>query len=122
MKAVQSLLNVIAKKKPKEVFSIRDGNRTIRGIEQEFVLKPSTSKRKGDVHLEYTSGKKRLMPGDKGLHYISVKAASDKYKLAARTIQQLCRDRRIISRRQGNSDNSPWLVAEESLKAYCDAQ
>jgi hypothetical protein len=122
MKAVQSLLNVIAKKKPKEVFSARVGNRTVRAVEQEFILEPSSSKRKGDVHLEYASNQKRLLPGDKGLHYISVKTASDKYKLAVRTVQQLCRDRKIISRRQGNGDNSPWLVAEESIKAYCDAQ
>ena len=122
MKAVQTLLNVIAKKKPKEVFSVRAGNRTIRGVEQEFVLEPSSSKRKGDVQIEYTSGKKRLLAGDKGLHFISVKAASDKYKLAARTIQQLCRDRKIVSRRQGSGDNSPWLVAEESIRAYCEKQ
>ena len=96
MKAVQSLLNVIAKKKPKEVFSVRVGNSTIRGVEQEFILEPSTSKRKGDVHLEYSGGRKRLPAGDKGMHFISVKAASAKYKLAIRTIQQLCRDRKII--------------------------
>lgn len=123
MKVVQSLLNVISKKPPKEVFNVRVGNRTVRGVEQEFILEPASSKRKDSVQVSYTGGKKRLLSGDsRGMHYISVKAASNKYKLAVRTIQQLCRDRKIISRRLGASENSPWMVAEESIRAYCDAQ
>lgn len=122
MKAVQSLLNIIAKKKPRDVFSVRVGDRKIRAVEQEFILEPSGSKRKGDVRVDYNGNTRRLVGGGKGLHYISVKDASQKYKLAVRTIQQLCRDRKIVSRRQGGGDNSPWLVAEESIKSYCEAQ
>lgn len=122
MKAMESLLKVIAKKQPREVFNARVGNRTVRAVEQEFILESTTNKRSADVRLE--SGRaamKRLPAGAKSLHYITVKAASDKYGLAVRTVQQLCRERKVISRRQGTGENSPWLVAEESIKAYCEA-
>jgi hypothetical protein len=122
VKAMQSLLNVIARKKPREVFSTQVGNHTVRAIEQEFVLEPARGKKGDSVQVEYVAGKKNLLNGDRFAHYITVKAASDKYRLAVRTIQQLCRERKIVCRRQGAGDNSPWLVAEESIKAYSEAQ
>lgn len=121
MKTMQSLLNVIARKKPREVFSTRVGNHTIRAVEQEFVLKPAQKRQEDSVQVEYVAGKRNLLAGDRRAHFITVKAASDKYKLAVRTIQQLCRERKIVCQRQGDGENSPWLVAEESIKAYCKA-
>ncbi len=123
MKAMESLLKVIARKPPREVFNARVGNRTVRAVEQEFILDAALNRRSADVRLEGgRAAIKRLPAGARSLHFITVKAASDKYRLAVRTVQQLCRDRKVVCRRQGMAENSPWLVAEESIKAYCDAQ
>ena len=121
MKALQTLLNVVARKKPRQVFSSRVGSRTVRAIEQEFTLESAGNNRQDSIQVEYSSGRQALPPGG-STHFITVKAASDKFRIPIRTLQQLCRDQRIICRRQGRGDNSPWLVAEESLKAYCNAQ
>ena len=122
MKVMETLLNVIAKKKPRDVFKVRMGDRVVRAVEQEFTLEPAGKKRKGDTSIEYAGKPMRLTGAHKDLHYISVRDASHKYKLAVRTVQQLCRDQKVVSLRQGHSENSPWLVAEESIKAYCEAQ
>jgi hypothetical protein len=119
MKPVQTLLNVIARKKPRRVFTAQVGNKRIAAIEQEFILAPTDGPNHGRdrVQLQYAGGNPRLLPGR--WHFISVKSASDRFHIPVRTIQQLCHDGKLICQRQGNNDNSPWLVAEESMQAYC---
>ncbi len=123
MKPMEALLNVIARKKPRRVFTARVGDRKVTAVEQEFVLAPSDGRSHGRdrVQVQYTGGPAgsgpRLLPGH--WHFISVKAASDRYRVPVRTIQQLCHDGKLICQRQGNNENSPWLVADESMQAYC---
>jgi len=62
------------------------------------------------------------LPSPKNMHYISVKQASDKYKLAQRTVQDLCHSGKVVGKRQGSGDAAPWLVGEESLRAYLKTQ
>lgn len=119
MKTMQSLLNVIAGKKPRQVFTAKVGNKRVRAIEQEFILEHGGVS--GDaVKVEYVSPAR--LPSPKNMHYITVKQASDKYKIAQRTVQDLCHNNKIVCRRQGKGENAPWLVGEESLRAYLKAQ
>ena len=122
MKPVQTLLNIIAQKKPQRVFSVPAGNKRITAIEQEFILSSSDEhgRSRDKVHLQYVGSSRML--GTQKWHYISIKAASDRFRVPVRTIQQLCHDGRLICQRQGSGENSPWLVAEESIRAYCAAQ
>ena len=120
MKPMETLLNVIARKKPRQVFTAHVGNKKIRGIEQEFILAPSDSRSREKVQVQYVGGSPRLLGGR--FHFISVKNASERYRIPIRTIQQLCHDGKLVCQRQGGNENSPWLVAEESMQAYCNAQ
>jgi hypothetical protein len=116
MKPLQAFMKVIAHKKPRRVFSAQVGNHKLQAIEQEFTLAPvvgtsrTNAKLKGAHTPLLTSGR---------LHFITVKAASERFHVAARTIQQLCHDGRLVFQRQGKNENSPWMVAEESMQAYC---
>jgi hypothetical protein len=123
MKPMQSLLRVFARKQPGHVFTARVGTKTIKAVEQEFVFTSRDGMRNvaDQVQIEHASVK-RLGPGGKSLHFINVKEASEKFRLAARTIQQLCHDGKVVCQKQGQGENSRWLVAEESLRAYCKAQ
>lgn len=119
MKTMQSLLNVIAGKKPRQVFTAKVGNKRVRAIEQEFILEHGGAS--GDaVKVEYVTPAR--LPSPKNMHYITVKQASDKYKIAQRTVQDLCHNNKIVCRRQSKGENAPWLVGEESLRAYLKAQ
>lgn len=120
MKTVQSLLNVIAGKKPRQVFTAKVGNKRIRGVEQEFVLESGGAAKGDAVKLEYVTPAR--LPSPKNMRYISVKQASDKYKIAQRTVQDLCHGGKVVGKRQGSGENAPWLVGEESLRAYLKTQ
>src|SRR5262249_27410887 len=123
MKPMQSLLQVLLRKQPAHVFTARVGSKTVKAVEQEFIFTSRDDMRNvaDQVQVDHASVK-RLGPGNKSLHFINVKEASEKFRLAARTIQQLCHDGKVICRKQGQGDNGRWLVAEESLRAYCKTQ
>jgi hypothetical protein len=121
MKAMQSLLKVFTKNEPAQVFTAPVGKRRIKAIEQEFIFTGRDSRVADAVQVEYASKRPALTAG-RGKHYIQVKEASSKFRLAVRTIQQLCHDGKVECRRQGRGENSAWLIVEESLRAYLDAQ
>ena len=120
MKPLQSLLRVFAGKQSTPVFTARAGKKRIKAVEQEFIFTSRDGMRNiaDQVQMDYVPVK-RLGPGAKSYHFINVKEASEKFRLAARTIQQLCHDGKVVCQKQGHGENSRWLVAEESLRAYC---
>ncbi len=122
MKPVEALLSVIARKKPRRVFTARVGNKRITAVEQEFILGPSDGHGHGKdrVQLQYAGGGPHLL-GSGRWHFIPVKFASEHFHVPVRTLQQLCHDGKLVCRRLGEGENSPWLVAEESVRAYCAA-
>ncbi len=120
MKPVEALLNVIARKKPRRVFTARVGNKRITAVEQEFILGPSDGHGKDRVQLQYAGGGPRLLVSG-GWHFIPIKFASERFHVPVRTLQQLCHDGKLVCRRLGDGENNPWLVAEESVRAYCAA-
>jgi hypothetical protein len=120
MKPMQALMKVIAQKKPRRVFTAQVGNRNLQAIEQEFILAPAENTRRGHNKAQLNGTNNRLLSSGR-LHFISVKSASERYHIAARTIQQLCHDGRLVCQRQGTNENSPWLVAEESIQMYCSS-
>ena len=119
MKPMQALMKVIAHKKPRRVFTARVGNHNLQAIEQEFILAPADAHGRAKSHAQVNGANRQLLSSGR-MHFISVKAASERYHIAARTIQQLCHDGRLVCQRQGKNENSPWLVAEESVQVYCN--
>ena len=123
MKPMEALMKVIARKKPRRVFTAHVGNQKLQAIEQEFILAPAEGRGRGRdrAQLQYADAAPRRLSSGR-LHFITIKAASERYHVATRTIQQLCHDGRLVCQRQGNNENSMWLVAEESVQAYCATQ
>jgi hypothetical protein len=119
MKPLEALMKVVAHKKPRRVFTTQVGNRNLQAIEQEFILAPVEAPSRGKNRSQLNGANRRFLPSGR-MHFISVKTASERYHIAARTIQQLCHDGRLVCQRLGSSENSPWLVAEESVQVYCD--
>ena len=122
MKSMQSLLKVFAPKQPTHVFTTRMGNKTIKAVEQEFIFTSRDGKIADDVQVDYASKRRPALPAGGSFHFIQVKEASDRFRLAVRTIQQLCHDGKVVCQKQGRGETSRWLVAEESLRAYLKAQ
>src|SRR5450759_2447618 len=98
MKPLKAFMKVIAHKKPRRVFTAQVGNHKLQAIEQEFTLAPAAGTSRGNGNAKLNGAHTRLLTSGR-LHFITVKAASERYHVAARTIQQLCHDGRLVCQR-----------------------
>ena len=114
MSFVDKLVRMFMQDQPKEKFRVgRKGRQTV-GLEYEVVLKREPEERFNflpiqNIHL--------LGSGSK---YLLTKDASQKYGISSDMISRLCREKRVICRKNEQNDRL-WEVDEESLREYLES-
>jgi len=121
MSLVQRFIGMLMNEQPEKRFQVRRGRRRskrklkLTAYEHDILLKREPEERRESLPIQ-----KILLLGS-GLVYLLTREASQKYGISTGTIARLCREGRLVCRKNEENGNL-WEVEEGSLRAYLASQ